>query len=63
MQLTQIDSDKKYVLVLPEAREEFVLKLIEEIEEFRTNDRSILIVFGTDATIVSIDQIDGYTTL
>lgn len=63
MQIIEIDPNKKYVLALPKARKEFALQIHDRLKELQEGDETILVIFGTDVTVIPADQVVGYTTL
>lgn len=64
MSIVQIDPDKKYVLLLPNANMAQTEKILSSLRAFIEDDVHVVFaVHGTDVTIVPADQVVGYKAL
>lgn len=62
MQITEIDPNKKYVIALPKANRELALAIQARLKELMAGNETILVIYGTEVTIIPADQVVGYTT-
>jgi len=64
MDIVQIDPDKQYVLLLPQANMAQTEQILTSLRAFTEDDvHKVFAIHGTDVTIVPADQVVGYEVL
>lgn len=65
MNVVQVDPDKKYVLVMPDATAaQQVERILVSLRAFMEADRHVIFaVYGVNVIIVPADQVVGYKAL